>query len=72
MFEDISEQFTVKAHPALFEGEGDGEGARKNWGTLSFQSTIDIHSITRAGPSYLQELCVLSSVNSVRDLRSSG
>jgi hypothetical protein len=29
------------------------------------------NSITRAGPSYLQELCVLSSVNSVRDLRSS-
>ena len=29
------------------------------------------NSITRTGPSYLQELCVLSSVNSVRDLRSS-
>ena len=29
------------------------------------------NSITRAGPSYIQELCVLSSVNSVRDLRSS-
>ena len=29
------------------------------------------NSLTRAGPSYLQELCVLSSVNSVRDQRSS-
>ena len=27
------------------------------------------NSITRASPSYIQELCVLSSVNSARDLR---
>ena len=25
----IPEQFTVKAHPALFEGEGEGEGQKK-------------------------------------------
>ena len=25
----IPEQFTVKAHPALFEGEGEGGGAKK-------------------------------------------
>ena len=25
----IPEQFTVKAHPALFEGEGGGGGAKK-------------------------------------------
>ena len=26
----IPEQFTVKAHPALFEGEGGGGGAKKS------------------------------------------
>ena len=33
------EQFTVKAHPALFEGE---EGEPKNEALL-FQSTVEIH-----------------------------
>ena len=28
----IPEEFTVKAHPALFEVEG--EGSAKNWGTV--------------------------------------
>ena len=34
----IPEQFTIKAHPALFEGEG----WTKNKALL-FQSTVDIH-----------------------------
>ena len=33
----IPEQFTVKAHPALFKEEGDKNEA------LLFQSTVDIH-----------------------------
>ena len=37
----IPEQFTVKAHPALFEGRGEEEEP-KNEGLL-FQPTIDIH-----------------------------
>ena len=38
-------QFTVKAHPALFEGEGEGEGEGKGQkrGRLLFQFKIDIH-----------------------------
>ena len=36
----IPEQFTVKAHPALFEGVG--EGWAKNEALL-FQSTVNIH-----------------------------
>ena len=39
----VPEQFTVKAHPVLFqEGEGMGWGAKKKEALL-FQSTIDIH-----------------------------
>ena len=41
----IPEQFTVKVHPALFDGEGKGRGGRgepKNEALL-FQSTVDIH-----------------------------
>ena len=36
----IPEQFTVKVHPALFEGEGRGEPKNE---ALLFQSTVDIH-----------------------------
>ena len=39
MFFIIPEQFTVKAHPALFEGEG-GEPELRHY---IFQSTTDIH-----------------------------
>ena len=41
MYYIFPEQFTVKAHPALFEGE---EGEPKNEALL-FQSTIDIHAL---------------------------
>ena len=34
----IPEQFTVKAHPAIFEGEGEPKIE-----ALLFQSTVDIH-----------------------------
>ena len=41
----IPEQFTVKAHPALFEGEGRG---KKKWGTtLLFQSTFTFTFVLR-------------------------
>ena len=42
-FNIIPEQFTVKAHTVLFEGEGEGEEGegKKKWGTtLLFQSTF--------------------------------
>ena len=48
----VSEQFTVKAHPALFEGEGgggEGKGKGREGGdeptneALLFQSTVDIN-----------------------------
>ena len=39
----IPEQFTVKAHPALFEGEGGGGGGEPKNEALLFQSTVDIH-----------------------------
>ena len=49
----IPEQFTVKAHPGLFKGEGRGRrGWTKKWGTVdkhfqnvhkTFQSIVDIH-----------------------------
>ena len=41
----IPEQFTVKAHPALFEGEG-GEPKLRHY--IIFQSTTDIHIQKRA------------------------
>ena len=31
LFIDIAEQFTVKAHPALFEGEGRGKKVRNTF-----------------------------------------
>ena len=36
----LPEQFTVKAHPALFEGRGRGEPKNE---ALLFQSRVDIH-----------------------------
>ena len=42
----IPEQYIVKAHPALFEREGEGGGEPKNEALL-FQSTVDIHIQTR-------------------------
>ena len=40
MVDIIPEKFTVKAHPALFEGEGRGEPKNK---ALLFQSTVNLH-----------------------------
>ena len=37
----IPEQFTVKAHPALFEEEGEGSEPKNE--ALLFQSTVDKH-----------------------------
>ena len=39
----IPEQFTVKAHPALFEGEGEGEGQTKVRNNTFIQVYIHIH-----------------------------
>ena len=39
----IPEEFTVEAHPALFEGEE--EGGQPNNKALLFQSTVDTHTL---------------------------